>query len=110
MNTINLPISASNSTFAERHFNFIKLALLISFFGVMFFFTGNAHADIFAAGKTEIVSATNSDSTLYMVITVISLAVALITGVTTKNWFGAIGGFMASMIFLNIGMTMVGLS
>ncbi|MBE8574089.1 hypothetical protein [Vibrio sp. OPT18] len=106
MNTLTMP----NTAFIERNASWVKLALLVSFFGIMLFFTGNAHADIFASGKAEITAATDSNSTLYMVITVISLAVALITGITTKNWFGAIGGFMASMIFLKVGMAMVGLS
>lgn len=106
MNTLTMP----NTAFIERNAAWVKFALLISFFSVMFFFTGNAHADIFAAGKAEIQASTGTDSTLYLAMTVVSLAVAVITGITTKNWFAAIGGFMASMIFIKIGMTYVGLS
>ena len=88
----------------------LKLMILVALFFMMFLFTGNAHADIFASAKTDITSATGKDSTLYLAITVLSLIVALITGITTKNWFAAIGGFAASMIFISAGMKMVGLS
>ncbi|MUK51127.1 hypothetical protein [Aliivibrio fischeri] len=88
----------------------VKLMVLVTLFFVMLLSTGYAHADIFASAKTDITSATGKDSTLYLAITALSLIVALITGITTKNWFAAIGGFAASMIFISAGMKMVGLS
>lgn len=103
-------LAVANPAFFERNAGWMKLTGLMIFCFVSFLFTGYAHADMFSAGKQEIVNATNSDSTLYLTITVISLAVAVITGLMTKNWFGAIGGFMASMIFIKVGMAMVGIA
>lgn len=89
----------------------VKLVVLAALFFVLFLFTGYANAvDIFASAKTDIKEATSTDSTLYLAITALSLIVAVITGVTTKNWFAAVGGFAASMIFISAGMKMVGLS
>ncbi|GEK16058.1 hypothetical protein [Aliivibrio fischeri] len=94
----------------ERSSYLVKFALLMALFALLFIFTGHANAaDIFAGAKSDITEATNTDSTLYLAITALSLIVAVITGVTTKNWFGAIGGFAASMIFISAGMKMVGL-
>ena len=89
----------------------VKLMVLVALFFVMFLFTGYANAaDIFASAKSDITEATSTDSALYLAITVLSLVVAVIAGITTKNWFAAIGGFAASMIFISAGMKMVGLS
>ncbi|EEZ39152.1 hypothetical protein VDA_000168 [Photobacterium damselae subsp. damselae CIP 102761] len=42
--------------------------------------------------------------------TVTGLAVSAVTGFITKNWFAAIGGFFAGMIFLNVAAGVIGLS
>ncbi len=103
MSTLSM-VQTANNTYL------IKFLLLSALFFMLFMLTGHAHAaDIFAGAKTDITEATNTDSTLYLAITALSLIVAVITGVTTKNWFGAIGGFAASMIFISAGMKMVGL-
>lgn len=66
--------------------------------------------DIFAAGKTKIQASAGTDSTLWFAMTVVGLAVAAVTGFMTKNWFAAIGGFFAGMIFLNVAASIIGLT
>ena len=85
--------------------------MFIALLALMVLFASNAHAvDLFAAGKTQIQDATGSDSTLYLAMMVIGLATAAITGFVTKNWFAGIGGFAAGVIFVNIGMSIVGIA
>lgn len=100
MNNSIAPMSARNAYL-------LKMMLLCAVTFAFFFFTGNAHADIFSDAKVDIIASTAEGSALYMAITALSLIIALITGITTKNWFGAVGGFAASMIFLSVGMSMV---
>ena len=85
--------------------------MLVAFIALMVFFAGNAHAiDLFASGKEQIKTTTNSESTLYLAMMVIGLAAAAVTGFVTKNWFAAIGGFAAGVIFVNVAMGIIGLT
>lgn len=104
-----VPMARNTSTFNNYPY-LVKLTILVALFFIAFLFTGYVNAaDMFAGGKQDVIDATSSDSMLYLVITALSLIVAMIAGVTTKNWFAAVGGFAASMIFLKVGMGMVGL-
>ncbi|GIU52667.1 hypothetical protein TUM4438_45930 [Shewanella sairae] len=84
--------------------------MLVVLMALTMLFTGEAHADLFAGGKDQIKQATNSDSTLYLAMMVIGLAAAAVTGFVTKNWFAAIGGFAAGVIFVNVAMGIIGLA
>ncbi|MGR5187293.1 type IV conjugative transfer system pilin TraA [Photobacterium damselae] len=66
--------------------------------------------DMFSAGKDQIKGSAGKDSTLWFAMTVVGLAVAAVTGFITKNWFAAIGGFFAGMIFLNVAAGIIGLN
>ncbi|GAB6264295.1 type IV conjugative transfer system pilin TraA [Photobacterium sp. R1] len=66
-------------------------------------------ADIFAGAKATIKDNTDSNSASYMAMTVAGLSVSAIGGYMTKNWVGAIGGFLTGIVFTNIAMTIVGL-
>lgn len=64
-------------------------------------------ADPFASGKAEIKEATGNGSTVQYVIYVIALLIGAITGITQKNWFLGIGGFVATIVFWNVGQTVL---
>ena len=77
---------------------------------MIFFVPSLAHAaDPFASAKSEIVDTVGSGSTMQFALLVIGLCAAGITGFLTKNWGGAIGGFVVGMIFLNVALKVVGL-
>lgn len=63
--------------------------------------------DPFASGKTQIADATGDGSTVQYVIYVIALLIGAITGITQKNWFLGIGGFVATIVFWNVGQTIL---
>lgn len=69
-----------------------------------------AGTDLFSTGKEQIKASTNKDSTLWLSMTIVGLAVAAITGFVTKNWFAAIGGFFAGIIFLNVASSIIHLN
>lgn len=95
---------------AQKKWGMIALFTLLA--AVLFLMPDSAWAgaDLFQAGKDQIKSSTNSDSTLWFAMTVVGLAVAAITGFVTKNWFAAIGGFFAGIIFLNVAGGIIGLT
>ena len=77
---------------------------------MVFFVPGlSAATDPFVDGKDEIVATVGSGSTMQFALLVIGLCAAGITGFITKNWGGAIGGFVVGMIFLNVALKVVGL-
>ncbi|ENO8811608.1 hypothetical protein ACCE85_003658 [Photobacterium damselae] len=89
------------------------MAIFTLFAAVLFFVPDSAWAagtDLFKAGKDQINASAGSQSTLWFSMTVVGLAVAAVTGFMTKNWFAAIGGFFAGMIFLNVAAGVIGLS
>lgn len=88
------------------------IALFALFSAIMFFMPDSAWAsgtDLFKAGKEQISASAGSSSTLWFAMTVVGLAVSAVTGFVTKNWFAAIGGFFAGMIFLNVAAGVIGL-
>ena len=65
--------------------------------------------DLFDGGKQEMIDNFGSDSNFHTIIMIVSLVIALVTGVFTKNWIAAIGGFAAFLIFFNVAGGWVGL-
>ncbi len=87
-----------------------KLGLLLIAAGVVVTISHPAlAADIFAGSKAVIKENADGDSGLYMGMTVAGLGSAALGGFLTKNWGGAIGGFVTGMIFANTAMSIVGL-
>lgn len=58
-------------------------------------------ADIFSSAKTTIKENADEDSGLFMAMLAVGLGSAALSGFITKNWGGAIGGFVVGMIFVN---------
>ena len=91
----------------------LMLTVVLSMaFVMMMFIPSAAHAaatDLFAGTKDEIKASVGRSSGLWFGITVIGLAVGAITGFVTKNWAGAVGGFVVGMIFLNAAASVIGL-
>ena len=54
--------------------------------------------DIFAAGKTAIKESAGTGSTVETAILGSGLIGAAVTGLMTRNWFGAVGGFVGGNI------------
>ena len=77
---------------------------------MVFFVPSLAYAvDPFVNAKSEIIDTVGSGSTMQFALLVIGLCAAGITGFLTRNWGGAIGGFVVGMIFLNVALKVVGL-
>lgn len=66
-------------------------------------------ADVFAPAKNEIVDTVGTGSTAQFAILVVGLCAGALTGFLTKNWGAAIGGFIVGIIFVNVGLKVVGL-
>lgn len=66
-------------------------------------------ADIFAPAKNEIVDTVGTGSTAQFAILVAGLCVGALTGFLTRDWGKAIGGFIVGIIFVNVGLKVVGL-
>ena len=98
------------SLFPLRRLRPLMLIVVTSLFVMMMFMPSTAFAaDLFKDTKTEITDSAGRQSGLWFAITVIGLAVGAITGFVTKNWAGAIGGFVVGMIFLNAAASVIGL-
>lgn len=70
----------------------------------------DVHAiDIFAPAKNEIVDTVGTGSTAQFAILVAGLCVGALTGFLTRDWGKAIGGFIVGIIFINVGLKVVGL-
>ncbi|ADT96700.1 MULTISPECIES: hypothetical protein [Shewanella] len=70
----------------------------------------DVHAiDIFAPAKNEIVDTVGTGSTAQFAILVAGLCVGALTGFLTRDWGKAIGGFIVGIIFVNVGLKVVGL-
>ena len=100
------------SLFPLRRLRPLMLIVVTSLFVMMMFIPSTAFAagaDLFAGTKDEIKASAGRDSGLWFAILVIGLAVGAITGFVTKNWAGAVGGFVVGMIFLNAAASVIGL-
>ena len=67
-------------------------------------------ADIFAAGKTAIKESAGTGSMVETAILGSGLIGAAVTGLMTRNWFGAVGGFVGGNILWKVGAPLVGLA
>ena len=66
--------------------------------------------DVFASGKEIIKATAGKGSTIETAMLGTGLAGALVTGLMTRNWFAAGGGFVAGNILWTVAAPMVGLA
>ncbi len=66
-------------------------------------------ADIFAAGKAVIKDTAGTGSTIETAMLGTGLFVSVVSGLVTRSWVGAVGGFAGGNILWNVGAPMVGL-
>ncbi|WP_154723950.1 type IV conjugative transfer system pilin TraA [Vibrio cyclitrophicus] len=66
-------------------------------------------ADLFAAGRQDIIDNVGTGSVVELAILSVGGVGALIFGYLSKNWVGAIGGFAVGVIFWNIASTYIGI-
>jgi type IV conjugative transfer system pilin TraA len=67
-------------------------------------------ADLFATGKTAIKESAGKGSTVETAMLGTGLIVSAITGLTTRNWMAAVGGFVGGNILWSVGAPLVGLA
>nr|AKN39090.1 IncF plasmid conjugative transfer pilin protein TraA [Vibrio genomosp. F6] len=67
-------------------------------------------ADLFATGKQAIKETAGDGSAVEVAMLGSGALGAAVTGFTTRNWFGAIGGFAGGMIFWSVAAPLVGLA
>ncbi|KLN64607.1 type IV conjugative transfer system pilin TraA [Vibrio europaeus] len=67
-------------------------------------------ADLFATGKSIIKDTAGKGSTVETAMLGTGLIVSAITGLTTRNWLAAVGGFIGGNILWSVGAPMVGLA
>ncbi|CAH1547365.1 type IV conjugative transfer system pilin TraA [Vibrio harveyi] len=66
-------------------------------------------ADIFASGKQAIKDTAGKGSSVETAMLGTGLVGAVVTGLMTRNWFAALGGFAGGSILWNVGAPLVGL-
>ncbi|MEG3223301.1 type IV conjugative transfer system pilin TraA [Vibrio gigantis] len=66
-------------------------------------------ADIFASGKQAMKDTAGKGSSVETAMLGTGLVGAVITGLMTRNWFAAVGGFIGGSILWNVGAPLVGL-
>ena len=66
--------------------------------------------DPFSTATASVDKALNDSSALHHTILAVGLAISLLTGVVTKNWPLAIGGFVVLIVFISVGGSVVGFS
>ncbi len=67
-------------------------------------------ADLFSTAKTAMKDTAGTDSGVEMAMLVVGALGAAVTGFTTRNWYGAVGGFAGGMIFWEVIKPLVGLA
>ncbi|WP_172380947.1 type IV conjugative transfer system pilin TraA [Vibrio sp. Vb339] len=66
-------------------------------------------ADIFAGGKQAMKDSAGKGSAVETAMLGTGLVGAVVSGLMTRNWFAAVGGFIGGSILWNIGAPLVGL-
>jgi type IV conjugative transfer system pilin TraA len=88
----------------------IGFSLVLALFAVLITTQPAMAADIFATGKTAIKESAGKDSMVETAMLSTGLIGAIITGFTTRNWYGAAGGFVGGNILWAVGAPLVGLA
>ncbi|ENM5739382.1 type IV conjugative transfer system pilin TraA [Vibrio mimicus] len=65
--------------------------------------------DIFASGKQAMKDTAGKGSVIETAMLGAGLMGAVVTGLMTRNWFAALGGFAGGSILWNVGAPLVGL-
>lgn len=66
-------------------------------------------ADIFASGKQAMKDSAGKGSAVETAMLGTGLAGAVVTGLMSRNWFAAVGGFIGGSVLWNVGAPLVGL-
>ena len=69
-----------------------------------------AATDLFASGKDMVKKNVGDDSEVESAMLGFSALSAAVVGITSRNWFGAVGGFAGGMIFWETVKPLVGLA
>ncbi|MEZ9692390.1 type IV conjugative transfer system pilin TraA [Vibrio lentus] len=67
-------------------------------------------ADLFATGKDMVKETAGDDSGIETAMLGFSALSAAVVGITSRNWFGAVGGFAGGMMFWEVVKPLVGLA
>ena len=84
--------------------------LLLALFTVLLSTQPAIAADIFASGKTAIKESAGKGSMVETAMLGTGLIGATVLGLTTRNWYGAVGGFVGGNILWAVGAPLVGLA
>lgn len=66
--------------------------------------------DLFASGKDMVKKNAGDGSGVETAMLGFSALSAAVVGITSRNWFGAVGGFVGGMIFWELAKPIVGLA
>ena len=66
--------------------------------------------DLFASGKEMVKKSAGDGSGVETAMLAFSAVTAVVGGVTSRNWFGAVGGFVGGMMFWELAKPLVGLA
>lgn len=66
-------------------------------------------ADIFESGKQAMKDTAGKGSAVETAMLGTGLAGAVVTGLMSRNWFAAVGGFIGGSVLWNVGAPLVGL-
>ncbi|QFT13604.1 hypothetical protein FIV04_26975 (plasmid) [Vibrio sp. THAF190c] len=69
-----------------------------------------AATDLFASGKDMVKKNAGDDSGIETAMLGFSALSAAVVGITSRNWFGAVGGFAGGMMFWETVKPLVGLA
>ncbi|MEZ8330204.1 type IV conjugative transfer system pilin TraA [Vibrio cyclitrophicus] len=67
-------------------------------------------ADLFTSGKAMVKETAGDDSGIETAMLGFSALSAAVVGITSRNWFGAVGGFAGGMMFWEVVKPLVGLA
>ncbi|CAH6836462.1 Pilin [Vibrio chagasii] len=71
---------------------------------------GTAASDLFASGKDMVKKNAGDGSGVETAMLGFSAISAAVVGITSRNWFGAVGGFVGGMMFWELAKPLVGLA
>ncbi|MFS1904481.1 type IV conjugative transfer system pilin TraA (plasmid) [Vibrio lentus] len=73
-------------------------------------FAAATATDLFASGKDMVKKTAGDGSGVETAMLAFSAISAAVVGITSRNWFGAVGGFAGGMMFWNVVKPLVGLA
>lgn len=93
----------------QKHLNHLIFFTAVTLL-LLCFASPSLATDLFAGGKATIKSTAGDGSAVEMAMLTSGALGGAVLGFTTRNWFGAIGGFAGGVIFWEVIKPLVGLS